>query len=79
MGLKQYQPSAQTRGRSLVLSQLGLALMGQETWMDGTLGLLQLMVPQFYPLCVNQLSWLVLSKIIYYTEESKTYNSQALF
>lgn len=78
-GTKAYQPPAQTWGRSLVLTKLGLASMGQETWMDGTLGLIQHMVPQLYPLCVNQLSWLVLSKIIYYTDESKTYNSQALF
>lgn len=59
--------------------QVWPSLMGQETWMSGTLGLIQLMGLQFYPLCVSQLFWLLLYKIIYYMEESKTYNSWALF
>lgn len=53
--------------------------MGQETWMDGTLGLTQLVIAEFYPLRPSQLSWLVSHKTVFSAEESKACNSQALF
>lgn len=63
MWLKQHQPPGNNIGRDLILVKLGLSLMGQEMRMDGNLGHIQLIIPQFYLLRMSQLSWLLLPKL----------------
>lgn len=71
-----YEPPGENIGRDLTLALLGLVLMGQETWADGTPGLIQLIAVDFCPLHPSQLSWFVLHKTVHYKEERKEHHSR---
>lgn len=74
-----YEPPGENVGRDLTLVLLGLALLGQETWADGTLGLIQLLTVDFCPLHPSQLSWFVFHKTVHSKEESKEHHFRGPF